>query len=87
MIEKEQIVIPLISAAAAALLNAQATPRALPNLETPENGKVASCPWPFCTDGPRTVIVIPMIEQKLQYTSWSRTELSMNEITTKSLFD
>jgi hypothetical protein len=86
MIEKEQIVIPLISAAAAALLNAQATPRALPNLETPENGKVASCPWPFCTDH-RTVVVIPMIEQKLQYTSWSRSELHKEEITSKPLFD
>jgi hypothetical protein len=86
MIEKEKIVIPLISAAAAAILSAQSTPRVLPNIETPENVKLAICPWPFCGDH-RTVIVIPIIAQKLQYTSWLGTETSTDEITTKSLFD
>jgi hypothetical protein len=85
MIDKDQIVIPLISAAAAALLNSQATPATHPIPDAPEDGKVAICPWLMCQDH-RTVITIPIVSQDLQYTSWSRTGHRDN-ITPKSLFD
>jgi hypothetical protein len=87
MIEKEQIIIPLISAAAATLLIAQSTPNALPHLETTKHDKIAGCWWPFCSGDHKTVIIIPLIEQKLQYTSWSRSELYVDQTATRSLFD